>query len=128
LGGASLAEIVERLAPRIDLVGPRRPDGLTGTGSARTEYTAPLSAAQPMDVAAGPAGSGQQRLHRPVTLRLLDVVDHDALRRAVDTVVVRHPILRTTFTLHDGARPRWSIPPDGPHSVSTTSATWTRTG
>jgi acyl-CoA synthetase (AMP-forming)/AMP-acid ligase II len=112
LGGASLAEIVERLAPRIDLVGPRRPDGLTGTGSARTEYTAPLSVAQQWMWLQDQLDPGSSAFTVPVTLRLLDVVDHDALRRAVDTVVVRHPILRTTFTLHDGA-PAQVVHPTG---------------
>jgi len=105
LSGASLSTVVDRLAARI---GPgdadrRTPPTLRGTAPAGTEYTAPLSVAQQWMWLQHQLDPGTSAFTVPVALRLLDPVDHAALRRALDTVVARHPVLRTTFALRDGA-------------------------
>ena len=40
--------------------------------------------------------------HIPLALRFSGALDHDVLRRALDTLVVRHEALRTTFALEGG--------------------------
>jgi hypothetical protein len=80
----------------------------------------------------GIASIGQHRFFRlgpysnrniAVLLRLLGPLDREALARALDELVVRHPMLRTTFTERDGrlwqvvGDAQRSLPPDMPAVV-----------
>lgn len=65
---------------------------------------APLSLAQQrlwiVDQLAAPRGAA--RYHVPSAVRLIGALDTASLRRALDTLVERHEVLRTTLSLVDG--------------------------
>lgn len=110
LTGASLSEVVDQL---VDQVGERAREptdpatpagGMTEDARPSTaEYVAPVSAGQRWMWVVQHLEPESTVYTIAVTLRLLSRVDHAALRRALDTLVSRHPILRTTFPVRDGA-------------------------
>jgi len=53
--------------------------------------------------------------HIPAGLRLSGVLDHDALRCALDRIVMRHEALRTSFTVIDGTPVQHIAPEAGSH-------------
>ena len=111
LSGASLAAVVDALADQVGAAATGAAPTVT-TGAAAEERVAPMSHSQrwmwflhQME----PAGTAHTV---SAALRLSGPVDGAALRRALDTLVARHPVLRTTFPLRDG-RPVQLIRPDG---------------
>lgn len=115
LGGASLADVADRLpgqlpgpaGPAAPAVAPAR-DELPGA----TELVAPMSYNQRRMWNIQQFEPESTIYTIAVALRLLDPVDHAALRRALDALVSRHPALRTTFPVRDG-EPVQLIAPGG---------------
>jgi acyl-CoA synthetase (AMP-forming)/AMP-acid ligase II len=108
LAGASLADLVEQLDEQLG--GPDRASA--GEPGRRTCWR-PDRGGGPAEIA--PLSLGQrwmwyQQTLEPdstantiaVALRLLDRMDGTALHRALDALVSRHPVLRTTFQIRDG--------------------------
>ncbi|WP_154814294.1 amino acid adenylation domain-containing protein [Actinophytocola xinjiangensis] len=85
---ALMAELVRERSGAI----PRRPAGAD-----------PLSAAQQRMWFLDQYEPAQPVYNVYVAVRLVGALDVDALSRAIDTVVERHEILRTTYALSDGA-------------------------
>jgi len=124
LTGASLAELVDQLAGQLGRGAPAGPGAaLPAPRPAAARPAAPRPAAPPRAAAVdppaaqqvGPVSHGQRWIwfsqqfepessayNIAVALRSPDPVDGSALRRALDTLISRHPILRTTFPVRDG--------------------------
>jgi amino acid adenylation domain-containing protein len=81
-------------------------------GRASREGRLPLSFAQQRLWFLEQMGSGGRVYHIPTGLRLLGRLDEEALRRALDRIVERHEVLRTTFHIVDG-EPEQRIAPAG---------------
>jgi acyl-CoA synthetase (AMP-forming)/AMP-acid ligase II len=109
LGGASLSEVIDRLRGQLADPAPGR------TRSAGRAGPAPRAAGPGTAEFVAPVSYNQRRMWTiqqfepestvytiAVALRLVDPVDRSALRRALDTLVSRHPILRTVFPLRHG--------------------------
>src|SRR4051812_41651561 len=103
------AVLLQRLARRE--AGTPRPAAMPPLRPADRTQAVPLSWAQQrlwfldqLDPAAGRA------YHMPAALRLRGTLDRAALRRALDTLVTRHEILRTRFENANG-RPVQAIAP-----------------
>ncbi|WP_420007375.1 amino acid adenylation domain-containing protein [Xanthomonas sacchari] len=62
----------------------------------------PLSYAQQRLWFIDQLGGGSRQYHIGSSLRLLGDLDQAALQRALDAIVVRHEVLRTCFSAHDG--------------------------
>jgi non-ribosomal peptide synthetase component F len=137
LGGHSLlavtmlAEAERRygveLSPRVFLADPT----VAGLAQALTAAKGGRGAAVVAGDGPHPATSAQQRfwlLDRmpwlrpaylsPTVVELTGGTDHERLRRAVDTVLARHPVLRSRFTL-DRKERRVHYRTDGPPAVTT---------
>ncbi|MFI7383819.1 condensation domain-containing protein [Streptomyces sp. NPDC049813] len=138
LGGHSLlavsmlAEAERRygveLSPRVFLADPTVAGLAQALTAAEVRRDAPAAV---VDDGPRPATSAQQRfwlLDRmpwlrpaylsPTVVELADGTDHEALRRAVDTVLARHPALRSRFTL-DRKERRVQYRTDGAPAVTT---------
>ncbi len=73
--------------------------------------TAPLSYTQQSLWILSRLAEGEAVNHRPLRIRLRGELDPESLRRALEGIVRRHAVLRTTFPL-DGAEPvQWIHPP-----------------
>ncbi|MEU8591498.1 condensation domain-containing protein [Streptomyces sp. NPDC048664] len=141
LGGHSLlavsmlAEAERRygveLSPRVFLTDPTVAGLAEALTSAEARRDAPMPA---VDDGPLPATSAQQRfwlLDRmpwlrpaylsPTVVELAGDTDREALRRAVDTVLARHPALRSRFSL-DRKERRVHYRTDGPPAVTTVTA------
>ena len=102
LGGATLAEVADDLAVRVaDPATPAEQSPVTPQPD--TEIVAPMSHGQRWIWLVQLLEPGNTTYTIAAALRLLGQVDHDALRRALDAVVARHPALRTTFPVRDGS-------------------------
>ncbi len=100
LGGATLAELAEELRER-----PTAADRLKVPGRLSSEQ--PLSAGQKALWFAERLAPASGIYNLASAARVHGDLDADALRRAVETLVRRHPALRTTFTVgEDGPRQR----------------------
>ncbi|HTF09418.1 MAG TPA: AMP-binding protein, partial [Asanoa sp.] len=109
LRGASLADLVEHVLPQLDAPLPapaKRKAAATGVAAA------PMSAGQRWMWYLQNLEPDSAAYTIAVALRLLTPADRSALRRALDTLVERHPALRTTFQVRDGG-PVQMIAPAG---------------
>jgi non-ribosomal peptide synthetase component F/aryl carrier-like protein len=109
LAGASLSEVVDQLAGQVGEPapggkGPAAPVGGTAevAGPAAAERVAPMSYGQRWMWFVQQLEPESTAYTIAVALRLPNSVDFSALRRALDTLVSRHPILRTTFPVRNG--------------------------
>ncbi|WP_170107892.1 non-ribosomal peptide synthetase [Micromonospora echinospora] len=113
LSGATLADVAAQLADQVDT-------------DPRTSHTA--TAPADTTAATTPLTPGQRALwflqqmqpdstaHTLATaFRLSGPLDTDALRRAFDTLMTRHPALRATFTIRDGEPIQQISPHSGTH-------------
>ncbi|HLJ89058.1 MAG TPA: amino acid adenylation domain-containing protein, partial [Candidatus Angelobacter sp.] len=94
------AAVGQKAAPTDESLPPSRPERLPLSFSQKR-----LWFLNELDPAAGVA------YHLPVVLRLHGVLDHGVLRRALDHLVARHEILRTTFVKGDDGQPVQEIGP-----------------
>src|SRR6478672_163290 len=62
----------------------------------------PLSFAQQRLWFLGQMEGGSEAYHMPLRMRMRGALDIEALRRALDRIVVRHEVLRTTFAVAEG--------------------------
>ncbi len=62
----------------------------------------PLSFAQQRLLFLGQIEGASEAYHMPLCLRLKGTLDRSALRRALDRILARHEVLRTTFVVTDG--------------------------
>src|SRR6185312_272393 len=69
---------------------------------AKRDGRLPLSFAQQRLWFLGQMEGASAAYHIPFGLHLKGDLDHTALRRALDRIVARHEVLRTTFAMHDG--------------------------
>ncbi|MGH3258937.1 MAG: condensation domain-containing protein, partial [Streptosporangiaceae bacterium] len=109
LGGASLSEVIDRLRGQLAEPAPGRARAAGPAGSAAraagpgpAEFVAPVSYNQRRMWTIQQFEPESTVYTVAVALRLVDPVDHPALRRALDTLVSRHPTLRTVFPLRHG--------------------------
>jgi len=71
------------------------------TRTERGEYL-PLSFAQQRLWFLGQMEGGSEAYHVPLQMRMRGALDAGALRRALDRIVARHEVLRTTFAVVEG--------------------------
>ncbi|HEV2087264.1 MAG TPA: condensation domain-containing protein, partial [Cryptosporangiaceae bacterium] len=110
LSGAGLADVVDQVGDQLGAPDrPARDPGGAG-GPARRPEAAGNSAERTAPMSSGQRWMWYLQQLEPdsaaytiaVALRLLDPVDGAALHRALDALVSRHPVLRTTFQIRDG--------------------------
>ncbi len=112
LVGATLADVVSALAEQITAPATARTPSTASSGEAAGELVAPMAHGQRWMwflQQLEPTGTAHTVA---VALRLAGPADRLALHRALDTLVARHPVLRTTFPLRDG-RPVQLVRPQG---------------
>lgn len=114
LTGASLGDLVGVLADQIATPGPvPEPAASTAAPEASPLCDAsPLSAAQRWIWLCQRFEPDSSAYNIAVALRSLDPVDGTALRRALDAIAQRHPVLRAAFPVRDG-EPMMVMQPDG---------------
>ena len=111
------------VAAAVDAARPRELPPLT---RAPRTGAIPVSAAQRRLWLVSQQDELSQAYHVRLRLRLTGDLDADALRRALDRVIERHEVLRTTFTTVDGvpvqvvgaARSAWDDAADGPFDLA----------
>ncbi|MGO9652718.1 amino acid adenylation domain-containing protein [Mycobacterium sp.] len=124
LNGPTITQLAARLGDRLDGVDPARPDP---TPAADTRETPPDKPQADVSASVHPLSYGQRSLwflHKlapaspayTITYagRITGDVDASALERAAQALVEGHPILRTTYAVHDGqpvqlVHPRWPV-------------------
>jgi acyl-CoA synthetase (AMP-forming)/AMP-acid ligase II len=114
LTGASLSETAERLnaqvgMPAVDETGPSAP---ADRAAATVEHLAPLTYGQRWMWLVQQLEPESTAYTIAAAFRLPESVDRPALRRALDALVARHPVLRTTFPVRDG-QPVQLVRPSG---------------
>jgi acyl-CoA synthetase (AMP-forming)/AMP-acid ligase II len=112
LAGASLADLVDRLVDQIGATPIGQPGRAGPQDGAGAEVVAPVTHGQRWMWLMQQFEPERTTYNIAMALRALSPVDGAALRRALDTIVSRHPILRTTFPVL-GGEPVMLVRPDG---------------
>jgi amino acid adenylation domain-containing protein len=111
LTGASLAEVAAKIGDQ--LTGAPNPVSAPASAPVATTHVSRLSPGQRALWFLQQLEPHSAAHVTTAACRLTGRLDGQALRRAVDTVIARHPALRTTFTTDDGEPVQLVHPPGG---------------
>ena len=104
---------VQRLAPRVEeLLRSGERSAILPIVRANRDEPLPLSFAQRRLWFIDQLEPGNNRYNIPRMVRLRGVLDVDAMQKAVDEILRRHEVMRTTFAIHEG-QPVQMIRPSG---------------